>query len=1042
MAKKRVAKKAGTKRSASSTKGKLDSDESSKVALQLDKLLAKPNTKNKIVDLLMSLSEEQRRSLAPTCLKNLHAVKKNSYIEDPPGTYRVNQLVEPAEVAVFCVATFSELKGLKRWLPDHEIILEVLLHRKPDWAPQLADLLLDGSYYWGRWKTVREMVKQKLCPKPDNPRYFTGMIGGLCGRFRGHENALTKLKADPGLLKDEVWRLFEYEGDGENTLANVDRFESTDWSGAFVQLATEKKLPRKRLLEACLSALQLGFNHYRSKWFFGLYDALEPSSKELKAAIDTLCDLAASDTPNVATWAFEKLSGLYRDGQFKDPVKLAESLRPLLMSKNKGTAVDTLKILQELVESHPKKNTELCLVIAEGLGHEKVDVQKKALSFLTDQADASDANLIGEVQLYRDLVSPSLRKKLDAWIGDSGGKQANKADKTKSTKNKTQPSANAKSFKGFDEQFLRIARVPELLTQLEATADESIGIPAIDFDGTEVPRLDESTSLNSIVDFDELVEVCGRVIEDGNLIDDGERALAGIARMSRSKPDDFHDRIAPIVKRSAKLLSKPCGGLDAVSISGDLCAVICAWASEEPVLTKKGKNRWGHSVVSISGILVDDYHIGLDITPLAFLSHRSLQIAQRLLTEEQQLLSEPTHEGGWIDPEVLVRRVLDRFTASGVNDPDETDVILALLRLAPERREKALKSLEKGVNAKRRNAEWVDAIRHALGAGTTKVGKHAAIWAAVARARAPYEDDPKVTKAFPKLGQGAGKAPRFEFEHVPGKRSSQKDKTILDIKRSEARPKKLDLLQPTVSLQLNHLEGSSRSFWDMGTCPESIRWLASLWPLGRDSFFATGAICLYDNIDWWEAAWHNRCYLEPLLNVDTPLREPGRVALLCALAAKEPGEHGLGTDIVIRAIQDGRLGTDNLGALFATHATTGVFNLTRLAKRCADICQISELHAYVIFKSWECAIASLKDPKLRGLGDILEVLFEVGTEHQLRICSEASREFLASCKGSNKTAKAAKQLLLVENAAAPRSLIGEVLNARKERLQRWQLRAT
>ncbi|MEM8733516.1 MAG: DUF6493 family protein [Planctomycetota bacterium] len=1034
MPKKRIAKKASTKRSTSSAKGTSNSDKLSKVTSQLEKLLAKPKTESRVTKLLLALTEEERRSLAPMCLKNLRAITKDVFIEQEPGRFSRNQLLEPAQAAAFCVATYSELKRHRRWLPDHEVILRVLKHRKPDWAPQFADLLLEGSFYWGWWKTVREMVRLKLCPKPDNPRYYTGMIGGLSGRFQRRVNVRKELEADPGLLKDEVWKLFEYEGEGENTLANVDRFQRTGWCATLVQLAAEKKIPRKRLLDSSLAALQLGFNHYRSRWFLSFYDALEPSVRELNSAIDTLCDLASSDTPNVATWAFEKLSGLYHDGHFRDPVKLAESLRPLLTSKSKGNAIATLKILVELLVSHPKKSTELSLQMVDGLGHEKVDVAKMTLSILMGHSDTRDAAFVGAVQRFRDLVAPSLRKKLDDWIGAADG---NSVSKKKSSRTKKQPRLTAKSFNEFNQSHQRMARVSNLLSQQGDSAGHCCEVPAIEFDGTDIPRLDRSSALKPIVDFDELVEVCGRVIEDGNLVDDGERALAGIARMSLSKPDDFRDRTAPIAKRAANLLTKRrFGGLEGESISADLCAVICAWASEAPVRAKKCKDEYGHSYASISGILHEDLHCRLDIHPLAFLSHRSLKIAQRLLTEEQQLLSEPTHDGGWIDPEVLVSRIHERGKTTGKTEPDETDVILALLRLAPDRRTKALKSLDQKVGPKLRKTEWVEAIRHGLGAEKTKIGKHAGIWAASARARAPYEDDTKVTKAFPKLRQGAGKAPRFKFGCAIDIRHDQTERTILVVEHTEAPPKKVNLLQPTVA------EISPSSPWDPGARPESIRWLASMWPLGRDLFFATGASNLYFNIDWWDASWQNRCYLEPLLDSDTPLREPGRLALLCALAAKEPGEYGLATDIVIRAIEDGRLGTDNLGGLFATHATTGAFNLTRLSKRCADICQISKLHACVIFRSWESGIASQADPKLRGMGDILELLLEVGTEHALGIGSETSREFLASCTGSGKSAKAAKQLLSLEDTDASTSLINEALEARKERLQRWQQRAS
>ena len=57
------------------------------------------------------------------------------------------------------------------------------------------------------------------------------------------------------------------------------------------------------------------------------------------------------------------------------------------------------------------------------------------------------------------------------------------------------------------------------------------------FDGTEIPRLDADRKITPISDVEELIEVCGRVLEDSSLIDDGERAIDGISRLHGEKPE-------------------------------------------------------------------------------------------------------------------------------------------------------------------------------------------------------------------------------------------------------------------------------------------------------------------------------------------------------------------------------------------------------------------------------------------------------------------------------------------------------------------------
>lgn len=215
-----------------------------------------------------------------------------------------------------------------------------------------------------------------------------------------------------------------------------------------------------------------------------------------------------------------------------------------------------------------------------------------------------------------------------------------------------------------------------------------------------------------------------------------------------------------------------------------------------------------------------------------------------------------------------------------------------------------------------------------------------------------------------------------------------------------------------------------------------------MWLLHRESFFAAGGQCLVKNIDWWEAAWHNRCFLNPLLDSDTPLRDIGLFMLFCGLASKEPGEHGLAVDITIQAITDGRMGTDNLRDAIAQHASSGVFNLTRLATRFQDVASTSELHAFVVMHAWEYALNDDFNEIPRGLGDIFELLCELGAQLNRGIQSRACREYLESFSGSNKTAKAAKQLLTLTSRCDTSGWLHQAVENRIDRLDVWASRCS
>ena len=167
----------------------------------------------------------------------------------------------------------------------------------------------------------------------------------------------------------------------------------------------------------------------------------------------------------------------------------------------------------------------------------------------------------------------------------------------------------------------------------------------------------------------------------------------------------------------------------------------------------------------------------------------------------------------------------------------------------------------------------------------------------------------------------------------------------------------------------------------------------------------------------------------------------GEMLLLCGLAAKEPGEHGLAVDIAIQAISDGRLGTDNLGRMLTTALTSGHFNLPRLAKRLHDVADASDLNAYVVMHAAETAIPHTDAKQLpRGIGDLFELLAEIGTRLERGIERPECRSFLESVTGSNKPAKTARQLLSLETRFHPREIIASAVETRTGRVKEWAKR--
>jgi hypothetical protein len=272
------------------------------------------------------------------------------------------------------------------------------------------------------------------------------------------------------------------------------------------------------------------------------------------------------------------------------------------------------------------------------------------------------------------------------------------------------------------------------------------------------------------------------------------------------------------------------------------------------------------------------------------------------------LLSAPTHEGGWIDPTILVERwqEIERLE----REPDPLDVIQALLRLAPDRRSDALNA------AKQLSHRSAAALRWALGGDEARLEldtDREPVWVAAARARVPQGDVPGTEKW---TGQTAGGvcAARMPPEAVPAiesKPQTAEQKAVLRSFRNEVLKAAADM--PTVVL-LN-----DRGSWaDMD--PRIVEWISITWPGNADLFFGGGLAAM--------VAPH------ALHEPDRPWGDRSRTAVILATAADEQDFRRLAIDALIDGIGDGRVLPRALGETLSRIALSS-------AATCAELKQLS-----------------------------------------------------------------------------------------------------
>ena len=982
---------------------------------------------SRCIELIKAASEPERRAAAPMAQKwqnaaysrHLNDERDPAGVKLPTDEKALERVTEAASAALAGTATLSELKKLG-WRVWHleEPAWRLLAHRNPEWLQEWAEWVVGENSQ--SWKYARALVRDGSIARPAGDSYITAMLG-----HAWRNSALELLRSDPDLLEHEVWRLFEVEGGGEDSLAARDKYTASDrsWRHALVTLANEGKLSRDRLLDESLGALERDFGQFRAGWFSAFHDALGPSLDERTSRVHRYLALLASRIPPTVSFALKALALLDKADRVPGDALIGH-IAPALGAREKGTVLLALKLLDRAAKRERVLCDPAASVACEALMHEKPDVQSAALDLIERHGRADDASLADLVRTRLPDIAPSQRPRAEAWLGNEA------------------PAASSSSAvpTGADDLQNRAAALPEKWRRLAgvdaalaALRGEGTPLPVVDLAAGGFPVLDPAALVTPIASLDELIDVCASVIENNGPPDEIERMLVGISRLCGERPDDFERRVGPLTKRAKSLAARfDHGGAYLGWMKRDLPELVLAWTTG--AVAKRGTGK-------------------VDMT--WFHGHRILEVARRAAAGAPALLlAAPTHAGGWLDPRVLVQRAAD--LQARALQPGAFDAIQALLRVAPDHRTEALSA------AAELNGEFGDAVRYALGGERIEIGSTLALWIAAARARAPRGDDAALDARHPGLGPDAALSARCTLDaersiHTYGGKEYVYYRPTLSVVPRP--PAKLDERHPTVMLHAP-IELESKDL-------EVRRWLATIWPAGREAWFAQGVRVLADNLDWAEAEWQNRVHLEALLEPDTALGEMGLTLLALGLAAKEPGESGLATDAAIAAIRDGRLNGPLLGEAMASLLKVGVESLTplqqklrernpkapvlkpggmitaaRWAKTLAEVARTSALHADAVHTALQHSLADQPSLRPADLAALLELLHELSVQLGTPISHPETRAFLESIQAGGKAGKLAKSILALEGggqSARRREAACLALEGRIERAERWSV---
>lgn len=999
---------------------------------QLEKLVLESKDYSKLQSAFSLLTHAERKALSAKTIKLKNQISRSSPNKDASERlqkYLSKQNKEKAwnskanynaTIALFAVGPISAIKKTDTYISwnEKDVVTKIVLDRKPDWLDDWVAYDLDEEFSSITFPMVRKWILAGVCSKPTVDGYFRMLAWNLKSTRNNteqpHKPPLSdQLLAEPDML-DDVWRLFEIESqafDNPSWMRNrgPDNYES--WTDALIKLSARGKLNRDRLLDASLSGLLFDVKQNYLSGFHKFHKNMKPTNEELALRQNNYLDLMCHKVGHVVKFSLSMIKLIEKSGSL-DCEKFLSEVPVVFQHDAKGIAIDSVRLVKFVIKKESSLLSNGLLSLLDALRHPNVDVQSMALDIFESYKGELSEKLNTELASVADFVSISMKSRVLNLIGD--GVSVSEASENSLSESPEQLLAEFDAIK---------AETKAALGLTELFTSDDFNYCSIKPDIKLQSILQHQELVEPIVDLDDLVSSVSHAVESVDSPDEVERILGGISRLCSDRPKDFGDRVAPLLHRlevGGGLMTK-----DGIA-SGDggtrlaIADLLLTWLSG-----KKYKSPNSSYFSSADALIPANSRLG--------------NIKKRVIARKAQpLIAAPTHTGGWIDPLVWLKRIVD-CEDRGISY-DRIELCFSLLRLAPDNREQALKRVQSLSGNVFRVANFA--------LGGSELPRHSDrkdydIWISAARARDPYRDWSDVFaplklnddwadslrpaiyewRAYQKehsrtynYGQGdkteSWKTPHLDLDVKVSSTGSDLEKSgsVLNRIRSSLNTKiSTDTaLMPAAALNRRKIikytwSADLNSVW-------LSNWLSYQWPLCPDAAFITGVRQLVARIDMDGSNWEPGFgFLYGLFQKNRPWREAGHLLVCIGLVGKDTDARGLAIDALIAGVENGCVDINLLTETLVKLSNGEWLKLNRLGDNLLQVSQVSILHAWIISEVIQQWLSKV-DIKQRYIFRMLEVLRE--SQFTIRQpLNLKTKEKLEEFSGSAKAAKVARELL-------------------------------
>ncbi len=636
------------------------------------KTIVEANNVEAILPFLKELSKEQKRELVKT-IKILNKyysefieTKKNSY--SSRGTAEQHQIIRCAEFVCYTGAEYK--KSGSGWM-QLETLEQIFQFYKPEWFSDYVNERARKDEWIPFGMSYDSMMKMKYesilepCPElivKTLPQFIFDSVGEERNRYYVQKNE--KLLKYSETLNEHIWLFFEMESNihWASHYVNYGKKdeEVLSWQKAFKHFADEGRIDRRRIITFSLRATNLNFNKLLTGWFIALFETLLPTESELlkiQGEMMSVFNCPHSKPINTILKYFKKIC---LNNKFNVDEFINHSI-VLLSNETKSIVNSTLMVLDKLAKKHKSKIGEICKNTSQALLHSDSGIQSRAAKIIAKYGNKKDEELSQLIHSYLDNLLLEAKNLLDDFIN------VNELVQTESTENEVQQNS------------------------FEIISDDNI----INYPGT----------------IDDLMFFSSQAF-DNNAPIDFEILPAALLMFSSEINDDNIIRFEPALQRALKLVTG-----DGRSGLGNLDHMLAIFFIEYidimiqrfpagTVSLKKMLEQFLNQEEEKRERLKEHYDYGQTIYPIkywdSYCKSKIYQPFKDKLSEvldliksniDLPLLSTPTHHDFWVNPDILIKRMI-KWQEKNVEFKN-SDFQFALTRLYLFESEKYLSQLEK-----------------------------------------------------------------------------------------------------------------------------------------------------------------------------------------------------------------------------------------------------------------------------------------------------------------------------------------------------------